>query len=103
MKNYGMEFGSHSCSHTSLTNIPLNEVFNEMYKSKKLIEKNLKIKCKYFAFPFGSYNDFNNEIINISKEVGYEKCFLNVFGINNISNNMSDIKRIIINETTKKI
>ena len=98
MQNNGMEFGSHSCSHSSLSNINLDESFYEMKISKEIIEKNLQSECKYFALPFGSYNDFNTKVVNFAKNLGYSKCLLNICGYNNKLKDNFTIKRIIMNE-----
>ena len=57
MRDAGMTIGSHSLSHPFLTKIALPNVLrNEIYDSKKVLEKNLGITVHEFAYPFGQYN-----------------------------------------------
>jgi peptidoglycan/xylan/chitin deacetylase (PgdA/CDA1 family) len=61
----GHSIGSHTMSHSNLSNINTENLFNQIVHSKIVIEKYLNIKCKYFAFPFGTNNYFNEEAIKM--------------------------------------
>ena len=39
-----------------------DQIINEIELSKNYIEQELKVPCRYFAFPFGSRDDFNHLI-----------------------------------------
>ena len=98
MSNNKMVFGSHGASHTSLKKVNKNLFDNEVIKSKEKIEKMLNKSCDFFAFPFGSSNDFNLDQINILKNYGYKLIFSNIQG-SNLLINKNLIKRIIIDQT----
>ncbi len=100
MSKNGFEIGSHSLTHTSLSRLPFEEARQEIIKSKQAIEENLKKTCRHFAFPFGSKNDFNQELINCVKEAGFMSCLLNVHGYNHIEKGSLCFKRIIMEEAT---
>ena len=68
--------------------------FRDLYQ--KEIEKNLGSLCKDIAFPFGSKEDYNEEIIDIAIKKGYKKCFLNIHGYNYFNKRRKSEKRIII-------
>ena len=53
----GMTIGSHSRSHPYLTRIDdLSGLWDEIYTSKQILEKNLGVSINEFAYPFGMYN-----------------------------------------------
>jgi len=69
LDRYGIEIGSHTKTHAKLTKIRPREAWMEIEGSKKIIEDTLKKECKWFAYPFGFYND---EIIKMVKKAGYK-------------------------------
>ena len=100
MSGEAMEIGAHSLSHCSLAALPLNEAIQEIKKSKEAIESNIHKDCLHFAFPFGGYKDFNQELIDYVKEAGFISCLLNIRGYNHIEKDAFCFKRIIMEETT---
>jgi len=56
VSKYG-EIGSHSYSHPHLTKLGNEKAMEEIQKSIADIEKNISEKVKYFAYPYGEYND----------------------------------------------
>ena len=75
--NSGMTIGSHGYSHTSLSYLDKENLFNEINYSKSLIEENTNTLCNYFSLPYGSKNDYNDKIIKNLLSSNYKKCFLN--------------------------
>lgn len=100
MSDAGMEMGSHSLSHRSLTRIPLHEAIEEIKESKEIIEHNMGRACHHFSFPFGSKQDYNQSLINYVRELGYKTCLLNIHGYNRIKKDSFCFKRIIMEEMT---
>ena len=79
LKKNNMIIGSHSLSHQSLTSLDIHSVKYEMEKSKDIIENKLMEKIESsFSFPFGN---FNTNLIEIAKKVGYKKIFTSKHGI----------------------
>jgi peptidoglycan/xylan/chitin deacetylase (PgdA/CDA1 family) len=68
MADYGIFFGSHSCSHRRLTDIPLNEARHEILDSKQTLNDLLERPCEWFSYPFGN---FDLDTIELVKEAGY--------------------------------
>ncbi|MCS7005877.1 MAG: polysaccharide deacetylase family protein [Cytophagales bacterium] len=64
----GWEIGAHSLSHKRLTQISTKEAYDEIKKSKSLLETSLSISVISFAYPYG---DYNSEIRDITKKVGF--------------------------------
>ena len=62
-QKYDFELGWHTWSHRDLTKLSKDEI---MYEVKAPFE------CKYFAYPYGTYNQL---VIDCVKEAGYEKAY----------------------------
>lgn len=67
-KNPLFEIGSHGLSHKKFTKLSNEEIKIEAEKSKEVLEKELEITVKSFAFPFGRYD---KEMLKIFKNAGY--------------------------------
>jgi peptidoglycan/xylan/chitin deacetylase (PgdA/CDA1 family) len=63
-----IEFGSHTLHHKNLLTISKDEAYEDMIKSKILVEDITKNECKAFAYPYGKYDE---ELIQISEKIGY--------------------------------
>jgi peptidoglycan/xylan/chitin deacetylase (PgdA/CDA1 family) len=76
MKADGFEIGSHSVSHCDLTKKREGEdndryierIREELFLSKRLIDRKLNQDTSYFAFPYG---DYNHRVLSLCKEAGY--------------------------------
>ncbi len=69
LRDAGMTIGSHSRSHPYLTHITNPAALaDEIFGSKKILEKNLGITVNEFAYPFGQYNQ---AIIALVQQAGY--------------------------------
>jgi len=82
MSENGISFGSHTLTHTSLRNIPLDDVRFEVEDSKKAIEGRLDIPVELFAYPFGTLRDVDQNIVDIVAEVGYSCACVAINGTN---------------------
>lgn len=67
IKNKGWEIGSHAATHTKLTNLPEERLMSEIFEPKKVLESSLNQTIKYFAYPFGGYNDQVLKYVNLSR------------------------------------
>ena len=72
MNRYGIEFGSHTCSHRDLTRLSKAEIRHELADSKAVIEEHLGRPVKYLSYPFGSYDE---RVIAIAKELDYKAAY----------------------------
>ena len=91
MIEWGITFGAHTATHPHLTRISLEEVREEMEKSKGVIHKLTGFSVYAFCYPYGEYND---EIKNIAKECGFSCAFSVNAGINYKGQDLFEIKRI---------
>ena len=71
MSRNGISFGAHTVSHPILSRIPIHQAQEEILKSKEDIEINIQKPVPAFAYPNGKEADFNKDICNLLKELGY--------------------------------
>jgi len=81
MSGAGMGFGSQTCSHRIMSHLSADEQDHEAKASKELIEKELNINIKAFAYPVGGKDSFTAETIEIIKRY-YQVSFSFISGIN---------------------
>ena len=77
MLKMGMIIGSHSHSHTILTNMDYKKQLNEISTSMKILKKQFKIDIKHFCYPYGGKISYNLDTIRILKQQGIERAFTN--------------------------
>lgn len=68
LKRVGWILGSHGNTHGDFNSLGLGSLNSEIIESKRVLEKRLKTKIKYFAYPKGVYS---SEIMNLVKKAGY--------------------------------
>jgi peptidoglycan/xylan/chitin deacetylase (PgdA/CDA1 family) len=71
----GIELGSHTVSHPILTRISIEQVRDELKKSKTRIEEEVKRPVISFAYPNGQESDFSPEVVNVVRETGIKVAF----------------------------
>lgn len=98
MKKYNISFGSHTLTHPILTEIPIEEAMKEIRESKKIIEDRLRETIDFFAYPYGSKKEFNDQIIKLLKDTGYSCACTLISGPNKKGTNLYTLKRYSINE-----
>jgi peptidoglycan/xylan/chitin deacetylase (PgdA/CDA1 family) len=59
-----VDFQPHGITHLKLAEISIEKAKKEIVGSKKIIEEKLGKKCRFFAYPYGSYN---REVVEILK------------------------------------
>ena len=57
LESWGGEVGCHTHFHPRLITLTEKEMEQEIFGSKEIMEKNLGHPIKFFAYPFGQYND----------------------------------------------
>jgi peptidoglycan/xylan/chitin deacetylase (PgdA/CDA1 family) len=67
----GYDIGSHTCSHSTLSVIPLEDVYKELSMSYSTIKNNLDIDELSFAYPHGNNQHIGDLTPNLVKQIGY--------------------------------
>jgi peptidoglycan/xylan/chitin deacetylase (PgdA/CDA1 family) len=95
MAKFQISFGSHGVNHKILTEVEENDFTEEIELSKHLLEKELKVSVKTFAYPNGNYNE---KIISNLKTAGYKLALTVESGFNTKETDLYRLKRINIHE-----
>ena len=92
MSEYGIDFGSHSCSHPFLTRLKGRELRDELLNRKITIEEKLKKPVKFLCHPYGDTNELTQRA---AKECGYIGVFGDLdFSLSNSKDKLYDLSRI---------
>lgn len=78
--------GSHSHTHPILSRMPVQKAKEDILNSKKIIEENLGIKVKHFAFPNGRAEDFSEDLREYCRDIGFESVASVIYGTNTCTN-----------------
>ena len=98
--NQGGSIGLHSASHAHLTSYDILDVKRDLMSSIKVIEKELGITPKIFAYPFG---EASNDIINLLESLKIDFAFGQHSGVINQNSNKYYLPRFALNETYGKL
>ena len=87
---YG-EVELHSYSHPRLTNLTIEQIKADTQKSYEIFEKKMGYKPKFYAYPYGEYNDDVKEAI---KDSGFEAILNQSSGATNKNSDLFDLFRV---------
>ncbi len=90
MSRHGIEFGAHSDTHPDFTQIDAERARDEISVSKAKIEDATGMKVKFFAFPYGYYNEDAKAIV---KEFDFLGACTTEPGLNRPGQDLFAIKR----------
>lgn len=93
----GFEIGAHTLSHCNLRAMQFGERYNEIYKSKLILEALLDSKVISFSYPYGLVN---GEIKKLVKEAGYQFGCSVYSGPAEFAKDPLEIRRIAIHNST---
>ena len=96
MSNNGCSFGSHTVSHISLGKLSNSQIQYELETSKTRIEMELGKNVTGFAYPYGTYRDFNPKIERLVEEAGYSWAVSTLSGVNKVGRNLYALRRTTI-------
>jgi peptidoglycan/xylan/chitin deacetylase (PgdA/CDA1 family) len=82
MDTAGIEFGSHTVTHTILSRIPREELFKELRESKRRLTEQLGRSVTSFAYPNGKWTDYNAEVKQALSQCGYRCAVTTCPGFN---------------------
>ena len=97
MAAFGFSFGSHSCAHKRMTKLTDEEAWDEITKSKQIIEENLSQPVKYFCYPYGDYNE---KIKNFLAQAEYKGACTTKRGMNHTPETIFELRRIPVKNNT---
>jgi len=94
MRDVNISFGAHTHTHPILTQMPLEAAKRDILDSKKKIESELGMKVKHFAYPNGRRCDFNKELEQYCRQIGFSSISTFLYGHNNTASDVLALKRI---------
>jgi peptidoglycan/xylan/chitin deacetylase (PgdA/CDA1 family) len=100
IKEAGMSVQSHSLTHSFLSDIKSNQLFKEIYESKKVIEERTNSRVHYFSLPGGF---FSTKVLSVLKENNYIGVCTSVPGMNRLITEQKEffiLNRLLITRKT---
>jgi peptidoglycan/xylan/chitin deacetylase (PgdA/CDA1 family) len=96
MSKNGVSLGAHTHTHPKLTDLPYPAAAKEIMDSKKIIESKVGEKVKFFSYPFGSKDCFDNKIKELLKINEFEGAVTTIYGKNFNGSDIFELKRIAV-------
>ena len=90
----GQMIGGHTHSHVSLRGDHLPQAKAEILDNKQLLENQLDIEVKHFAYPFGTRVDFSTETTSLLRQLGFTYVYTAVTGF--VGSDQSEIPRTLV-------
>jgi peptidoglycan/xylan/chitin deacetylase (PgdA/CDA1 family)/CelD/BcsL family acetyltransferase involved in cellulose biosynthesis len=93
MKQYGIDFGSHTVSHPFLSKLTREQATREVVESKRRIEEELQCPVRYFAYPNGREEDIGMWNKELLRSTGYQAALTTIWGLNYRSTDLMELRR----------
>jgi peptidoglycan/xylan/chitin deacetylase (PgdA/CDA1 family) len=97
MTGGGMAIGSHTHSHTVLSQLEPERQLEELSQSRTILKEQLGVEVDVLAYPVGGSNSFTNQTQILARDAGYRAAF-SFYGGTNFpgKTNPYDVNRIDI-------
>jgi peptidoglycan/xylan/chitin deacetylase (PgdA/CDA1 family) len=89
----GIQFGSHTCSHSNLTELSLAEAEKELTDSHKALRARIRQSHFPLSYPFGQVSD---EVRQLAQEAGYSCGITTTVGVNDSNSDLFALRRMVI-------
>ena len=92
--------GGHTVSHPALSTVSFDDAKREIQMGKKIIEANIELPVRYFAYPYGTANEVSDREYRLIEDVGIRMAFMAHQGCvtrNNIKG-LTHLPRVYLNE-----
>lgn len=99
----GVDFGAHTVTHPMLSNIQdPRELTREIADSKRRIEDEIRRPVLHFCYPYGCWEDFNEETVRVVQESGFQTAVVAEPGLNGPDAHPFKLTRIPVDATLQK-
>ncbi len=78
--NWLVTIGSHTVNHVQLSAMSRKDQEYEIIEGHRALESIVGKKLEFFSYPFGNYNDFNQDTKEICQAAGFKKVAANFPG-----------------------
>jgi peptidoglycan/xylan/chitin deacetylase (PgdA/CDA1 family) len=92
----GIGFGSHTLTHASLTELTRHDAQYQLERSKAKLEMEIGQPVTGFAYPYGTFRDFNPEMERLVATAGYSWAVTGISGVNNHKSNPFAFRRTVV-------
>jgi peptidoglycan/xylan/chitin deacetylase (PgdA/CDA1 family) len=102
MSKGGMAMGSHTHSHTVLSQLSTDQQREELTKSRTILKEQLGVEVDVLAYPVGGKTSFTYETQTLAREAGFRAGFSFYGGTNLPGKTLPyDVKRIGIDDQSR--
>jgi len=91
-----ISFGSHSDGHGILSKLSTEHAKQDVLVSKREIESHLSEPVRFFAYPNGRVEDFNEETKRILREAGFGCGLSTIPGMNDYDTDKYELRRVSV-------
>ena len=99
----GVQIGSHGLDHRSLGRIPPEEVWIQVWESRRRLQDRLRVPVASLAYPYGTVRDFNEGVKGSARKAGYASACTSVNGVNRNSTDPLELRRTKIEQADDAI
>lgn len=96
----GMEVGSHTRTHSDLSQISEEDALDQIAGSKKELENILNCEVRHFCYPYGRFNKSHRQMI---KQAGYVTATTTHRGRVQMGDDLFSLKRVLVAQATNSI
>lgn len=97
MRSAGMTIGGHTVNHPVLARMSFDQQWAEVSGCAQRIERELGQPMRYFSYPVGGANDFNQDTRECLRKAGVQYAFSYYGGLNRSGNwDNYDIRRVAV-------
>jgi peptidoglycan/xylan/chitin deacetylase (PgdA/CDA1 family) len=97
LERRGVEIGSHTVSHRSLTSLSTTQARAELVRSRRVLERRLGHRVPWLAYPFGAYN---GRIESLARRAGYLLAVTTVHGTRHSARRPFALPRLRVLDST---
>ena len=96
MARWGITIGSHTVTHPRLSGLDSGTVRQELVESRSTLGRELSADVRLFAYPFGGWQDFNEDTKAAVGEAGYRAACAAVVGNGGSSVDLRALHRLYV-------
>ncbi len=97
-KSKSAVIGTHTHNHVPLSMVSYQEQFDEIQKSKSILENLTGQKIIHFSYPYGNREDYDEKSVEIVKKIGFEMATTSFYWQVHSWSDIYQIPRIVIRD-----
>lgn len=93
-----IEIGSHTVTHPCLAMCSVEDIVRELADSKKILENWIGHKIHSVSYPYGTRQDFNQDVLAVAKSSGYQLGCINEADLCRHNGDRFQIPRLLVRD-----